>query len=146
MFYLSSIPVMLLFMIFGIFTFRHSFKIKRAKDQETLEFINGSTFYNELVLATLQPCLSCVVCSGHSSTRRRPHPRKGSTCATSFQAPSSSGSARAGSSNAAPTTIVVKGTQRKNERAWQNKPTSSCVIAMRQVFPTQWTSTARSST
>nr|MDO8087145.1 phosphatidate cytidylyltransferase [Candidatus Sigynarchaeum springense] len=53
MFHLSSIPVTLLFFAFGIFTFRHSLKIKHAKDPETLEFINASTFYNEFMLAAL---------------------------------------------------------------------------------------------
>ncbi len=53
MFHLSAVPVTLLFMVFGLFTFRHSVKVKRTKDPETLEFTNGSTFYNEFVLAAL---------------------------------------------------------------------------------------------
>ncbi|MEX2684421.1 MAG: phosphatidate cytidylyltransferase [Candidatus Sigynarchaeota archaeon] len=53
MFQLSSIPVMILFITFGIFTLRHSLKIKRTKDPEILEFIDGSTFYNEFLLGAL---------------------------------------------------------------------------------------------
>jgi len=53
MLHLSSIPVMVEFFVFGLFSTRHAMTMRHAKDPETLEFTNASTFYNEFLVSIL---------------------------------------------------------------------------------------------
>ncbi|HME53250.1 MAG TPA: hypothetical protein VKM55_13590 [Candidatus Lokiarchaeia archaeon] len=53
MFHAWSIPVLVLFMIYGTLVMKHAFVIKNTKDQEVLDFLNESTYLNEILLAGL---------------------------------------------------------------------------------------------
>lgn len=48
-----SLPVSVLFCIYGIIIARHAFSIKQTRDPEVLAFINETTWVNELLLAGL---------------------------------------------------------------------------------------------
>ena len=53
MFHAWCIPVFILFMIYGIFVLMHAISIKRTKNPEILEFVNDTTWLNEVLLAGL---------------------------------------------------------------------------------------------
>lgn len=53
MFHAWCIPVFVLFMIYGSLVLKHAFFIKNTKDPEILEFLNESTYLNEILLAGL---------------------------------------------------------------------------------------------
>nr|MDO8109688.1 hypothetical protein [Candidatus Sigynarchaeota archaeon] len=53
MFHLISIPVFVLFMIYGTLVLKHAIFIRTTKNPEIREFLNESTFYNEVLLAGL---------------------------------------------------------------------------------------------
>ncbi|MBN2151657.1 MAG: hypothetical protein JW839_09440 [Candidatus Lokiarchaeota archaeon] len=53
MFYAWSLPVLVMFVIYGGFIMRHAVGIKRSTDPEVLEFKESATFFNEVLLAGL---------------------------------------------------------------------------------------------
>ncbi|MHA1680491.1 MAG: phosphatidate cytidylyltransferase [Promethearchaeota archaeon] len=50
---ISSIPIVVLFCIYGAFHLRHALQIRETEDQGVLKFINESTFFNELLTSCL---------------------------------------------------------------------------------------------
>jgi dolichol kinase len=53
MFHAWSLPVLAMFIVYGVFITRHAVIIKRTTDPELLEFTDSATFFNEILLAGL---------------------------------------------------------------------------------------------
>ncbi|MHA1370109.1 MAG: hypothetical protein ACTSRA_10390 [Promethearchaeota archaeon] len=52
-FHYASLPVAIIFAIYGSLVLSHALKMKNTKDPEILEFIDGTTYINELLIAGL---------------------------------------------------------------------------------------------
>ncbi len=53
MFHAWSLPVLAMFIVYGVLVMRHAIMIKRTTDPEVLEFKDSATFFNEVLLAGL---------------------------------------------------------------------------------------------
>jgi dolichol kinase len=53
MFHAWSLPVLAMFVVYGLLVTRHAVMLKRTTDPEVLEFTNDATFFNEILLAGL---------------------------------------------------------------------------------------------
>ncbi|MBD3187691.1 hypothetical protein GF325_12725 [Candidatus Bathyarchaeota archaeon] len=49
----SSIPIVIVFFIYGSIHLHHAFSLRRTTEEEVLLFINPSTFYNEVLASSL---------------------------------------------------------------------------------------------